>query len=294
MKQYGSLEAGGTKMVLSVLDEEGNILERKSIPTRKPAETMPEMIAFYQQHPVSALGIACFGPLDLNPKSAHYGWLTATPKLDWRNTPVLPAFSEALNIPIGLDTDVNAAALAEFQLGAAKGCGSCLYVTVGTGIGGGLVVNGKPVHGLMHPEFGHMLMQASPKDPAPEGFCPYHKGCLEGLASGPAMQKRWGVPAYELPPDHAAWEVEADYLAAMCVNAVMAFSPEKIVLGGGVMQQGFLVEMIRERFLKLLGGYVAPLDSREAVDAYVVTPGLGINSGVMGGWLLARGAEQEA
>jgi fructokinase len=188
MQHFGALEAGGTKMVLSYLDEEGTMLERLSIPTRTPAETMPEMIAFFREHPIDALGIGCFGPLDLDPKSATYGYITATPKLAWRNYPILHAFREALNVPVKMDTDVNGAAYAEAKLGAAKGLDSCLYVTVGTGIGGGVVIGGKPVHGLVHPEVGHQLMPQAANDPMPEGICPYHKGCLEGLACGPAME----------------------------------------------------------------------------------------------------------
>lgn len=294
MRYYGALEAGGTKMVLSYLDEGGRMLERLSIPTRTPAETMPEMIAFFRAHPVDALGIGCFGPLELNPARENFGSITATPKLAWRDYSIMRAFREALDVPVGLDTDVNGAALAEARLGAAKGLASCLYVTVGTGIGGGVVTGGRPVHGLVHPEFGHQLMRPAEGDPAPEGFCPYHKGCLEGLASGPAIEKRWGVSAKELPPEHPAWRVESDYLAQMCHNAIMAFSPEKIILGGGVMQQKFLLPIIREKTLALLGGYIcAP-----AVDAgladYIVEPGLGVNSGVMGAYLLAREALEGA
>lgn len=247
MVHLGALEAGGTKMVLSCLDEDGAMLERLSIPTRTPEETMPEMIGFFRERRVDALGIGCFGPLDLNPHSDTYGNITATPKLPWRHYPILQAFREALAVPVALDTDVNAAALAEARLGAARGLGSCLYVTVGTGIGGGVVMGGRPVHGLAHPEFGHQLMRPAPGDPMPEGVCPYHKGCLEGLASGPAMEKRWGVSAKALPPEHPAWEVESDYLAQMCHNAIMAFSPEKIILGGGVMQQKFLLPLSAAR-----------------------------------------------
>ncbi|MCH5286670.1 MAG: ROK family protein [Christensenellaceae bacterium] len=291
MKYYGALEAGGTKMVLSVLDETGTILERATMPTGTPEDTMPGMIAFFQEHPVTALGIGCFGPLDLNPASPTYGCITATPKLPWRHYPIVPAFREALGIPIGLDTDVNGAALAESQLGAAKGLQSCLYVTIGTGVGGGLIIGGRPVHGLTHPELGHMLLAPMPGDPAPEGFCPYHQHCLEGLAAGPAIQKRWGVPAQELPPDHPAWALEADYLAQMCLNAIMAFSPEKIILGGGVMGQAFLLPMIRERTVKLLGGYLSSPVVDNGLEDYIVAPGLGVNSGVMGAYLLAREAE---
>ncbi|MBQ8653572.1 MAG: ROK family protein [Clostridia bacterium] len=291
--RLGALEAGGTKMVMSILDQQGVMLERVSIPTRTPQETMPEMIAFFRDQQIGSLGVGCFGPLDLNPASPAYGCITATPKLDWRNYPLLDEFRRALNVPVLLDTDVNGAALAESRLGAAQGLGSCVYVTIGTGIGGGLIIGGECVHGLMHPEMGHQLLTPHPEDPSPEGFCPYHRRCLEGLASGPAIMKRWGIPAQELPEDHPAWQLEAYYLAQMCHNAMMTFSPEKIILGGGVMHKEFLFPMIREKTLELLGGYI----SSPAVDAgladYIVSPGLGDNSGVMGAWLLARRAYEE-
>ena len=291
MSCYGALEAGGTKMVLSVLDEAGTILERVSMPTGTPEDTMPGMIAFFREHPVKALGIGCFGPLDLNPQSPTYGSIAATPKLAWRDYPIVPAFREALGIPIGLDTDVNGAALAEARLGAAKGLDSCLYVTIGTGVGGGLIIGGKPVHGLTHPELGHMLLAPEPDDPTPDGFCPYHKHCLEGLAAGPAIQKRWGIPAQELPQEHPAWALEVSYIAQMCLNAIMAFSPEKIILGGGVMQQQFLFPLIRAKTLELLGGYLCSPVVERGLEDYIVPPGLGVNSGVMGAYLLAREAE---
>lgn len=294
MKHYGALEAGGTKMVLSLLDENGVMLERESIPTREPKETMPAMIDFFRAHPVSALGIGCFGPLDLNPASPTFGYITATPKLPWRFYPLMPEFKKALGVPVALDTDVNGAALAEATYGAAKGLGSCLYVTVGTGVGGGVYVGGRPVHGLTHPELGHQLMRAIPGDPTPEGFCPYHKGCLEGLACGVAIEKRWGVSAKTLAPDHPAWDLEAEYLAQMCHNAIMTFSPEKIILGGGVMQQTFLYPMIREKTIRLLGGYLCSPVVENGLEDYIVAPGCGVNSGVMGAYLLARQAEAEA
>lgn len=291
--RFGALEAGGTKMVMSILDDQGSMLERVSIPTRTPEETMPEMIAFFRAQNICALGIGCFGPLDLNPASPTYGYVTATPKLSWRNYPLLPEFVAALNIPVRLDTDVNGAALAESQLGAAKGLSSCLYVTIGTGIGGGVIIGGKCVHGLMHPELGHQLMSPVDGDPAPEGFCPYHKRCLEGLAAGPAIMKRWGTPAQDLPEDHPAWNLEAEYLAQMCVNAMMAFSPEKIILGGGVMHKDFLFPMIREKTLALLNGYISSPVVDAGLTDYIVSPGLGDNSGVMGAWLLSREAYEK-
>lgn len=294
MNHYGALEAGGTKMVLSLLDEQGNMLERRSIPTESPAVTMPAMIDFFRAHPVKALGIGCFGPIDLDESSSTYGHITATPKLPWRFSPMLTAFRDELHIPVKMDTDVNAAALAEAKLGAAKGLNSCLYVTIGTGVGGGVFVGGQCVHGLVHPELGHQFMRAEPNDPMPDGCCPYHKGCLEGLASGTAVGKRWGVPSHELPPDHPAWDLETSYLAQMCVNAIMTFSPEKIILGGGVMQQDFLFPMIRKKTLALLGGYLChPVVDRNLED-YIVPPGLGVHSGVMGAFLLAKEAAEEA
>lgn len=294
MIRFGALEAGGTKMVLSLMSEEGEMLERVSVPTLTPAETMPKMIAFFKERNISALGIGCFGPVDLNPASPTYGYITSTPKLAWRNCPIVPEFKAALNVPVKLDTDVNGAAIAEHALGAAKGLSSCVYVTVGTGIGGGVIMNGKPVHGLVHPEFGHQLMRAIADDPTPEGFCPYHKGCLEGVANGPALQKRWGCPAVELPPEHPAWDLEAGYLAQMCMNAMVILSPEKIILGGGVMQQKHLFPLIRRKTLALLGGYVQHPAVENGLADYIVEPGLGVNSGVMGAYLLAREALEEA
>ena len=283
MKRYGALEAGGTKMVLSILDENGTMLERKSIPTRTPAETMPEMAAFFREHSVTALGIGCFGPLDLNLSSPTYG--------EWKHYPILRKFNEELGIPVAIDTDVNGAALAEAKLGAAKGLNSCLYVTIGTGIGGGLVIGGKPIHGLTHPEVGHMLVTPEPDDPSPEGFCPYHKHCLEGLAAGPAIEKRWGMPGSQLPQSHPAWELESSYIAQLCVNAIMMVSPERIILGGGVMQQEFLIGDVRRKTIERLGGYLDCEAVQNGFEEYIVTPGLGVNSGVMGAYLLAREAE---
>ena len=198
------------------------------------------MAEWFGERHVDALGIGTFGPVDLKKDSVTYGSITTTPKPGWRNTPLLAELRDALRVPALIDTDVNAAALAEWKLGAARGLNSCLYVTVGTGVGAGLVIEGRLVHGLVHPELGHMLLQPEEGDPAAAGFCPWHRGCIEGLASGPAIEKRWGKKGFELPQDHEAWRLEAAYLAQMCANAVCAFSPEKIILGGGVMQQKHL------------------------------------------------------
>ncbi len=294
MRYYGALEAGGTKMVLAVFDENGTLTDRAVYPTLTPAETVPRMTEYFRRFALAALGIGSFGPLDLNHASPTYGYITATPKLAWRNYPLLPAFREVLKVPVGFDTDVNAAALAEARLGAARGLDNCLYVTIGTGVGGGLVIHGKPVHGLIHPEIGHVKVLVSPDDPMPEGNCPYHGTCLEGMAAGPAIEKRWGVPGYQLPPEHPAWALESEYLAQLCANAMCTFSPEKIILGGGVMQQAFLFPMIREKTCALLNGYLChPAIDNGLVD-YIVPPGLGTASGMTGAYLLAREAEEKS
>ncbi len=286
--RYGTLEAGGTKMVLSVGNEQNELTDQIRIPTEEPAKTIPAMIEWFAAQRIDALGIGTFGPVDLNPASSTYGWITRTPKPGWSFQPLMPPLRDALKVPTLIDTDVNAAALAEWKLGAAKGLGSCMYVTVGTGIGAGLVIEGKLVHGLTHPELGHMLLRQDPADPAPDGFCPYHRGCAEGLAAGPAIEKRWGKKAYELPEDHPAWELEASYLAQLCVNAICAFSPEKIILGGGVMQQKHLFPLIRRKTLELLNGYVCHPAVEKGIDSYITEPGLDIRSGATGALLLAR------
>ncbi|MBQ8092023.1 MAG: ROK family protein [Clostridia bacterium] len=291
---FGALEAGGTKMVLAIMDENGNETERESIPTRTPDETMPEMIRFFSEVPIAALGIGGFGPLNLDKKSAAYGSIMETPKLAWRHYPLMKTFEDALHVPVGIDTDVNAAALAEARLGAARGLESCLYVTVGTGIGGGVIANGRPVHGMMHPEIGHIMVTPDPADPMPNGVCPYHPHCLEGLAAGPSMEKRWGISAKELPHDHKAWDIESTYLAQLCAYAILALSPEKIILGGGVMQQKFLLPLIRQKTVKLLNGYIAHPNFEDGLETYIVEPGLGTRSGITGAYLLAREAYTEA
>ena len=231
----GALEAGGTKMVCAIGDENGNVFERASFPTRMPEETMPDIIGYFQDKKIEALGISSFGPLNLDETSPDFGNITTTPKPGWHNYPLRRTLLEALKVPVGIDTDVNGAALAEARIGAGKGLDSLVYYTIGTGIGGGAMVAGKLLHGLVHPEMGHMLLRPHKDDPTPHGFCPYHDGCLEGMANGPAIEKRWGVSAKELDEHHVAWEIEAEYLAQMCVNTIVVLSPKKIVLGGGVM-----------------------------------------------------------
>ena len=288
--RLGALEAGGTKMVCAIGDENGNVFERMSFPTRMPEETMPDIINYFRERPVEALGISSFGPLNLNKQDPNFGDITTTPKPGWQNYPLLRTLAEALNVPVGIDTDVNGAALAEARLGAGRGLDSLVYYTIGTGIGGGAVVEGRLLHGLVHPEMGHMLLRPCKDDPAPHGFCPYHDGCLEGMATGVAIEKRWGVPAAQLPPEHIAWDIEAEYLAQMCANTIVILSPKKIVLGGGVMHQMHLFPKIRRRTQELLNGYVANDTILHDIDNYIVAPGLGDNAGAAGSLLLALDA----
>jgi len=290
MKKIGALEAGGTKMVLAIYDENGTELERLTLPTETPEVTMPKMIAFFREHEIDALGVGSFGPLDLNPASPTYGYITSTPKLAWRNYPLLEKLLDGRDIPAGIDTDVNAAIIAEVEMGAARGCENAVYVTIGTGIGGGVYSNGKTVHGLLHPEVGHALLCPHPDDPNPRGVCPYHASCLEGLAAGPAIGARVQGDARDLPDDHPTFAIEAYYLAQMCVNLIMTLSPERIILGGGVMQRQSLLKQVREETLRLLNGYIQAPAITEHIDEYIVAPELFPVSGLVGSYLIGKKA----
>jgi fructokinase len=240
--------------------------------------------------PLGAVGVASFGPVDLNPASPAYGSITNTPKHGWANTDVVGMLSRVLDVPVGFDTDVNGAALGEHGWGAAQDVATFVYLTVGTGIGGGGLVRGQPMHGLVHPEMGHLRVPHDwVRDPF-EGVCPFHGDCLEGLATGPALAARWGRPAEMLPADHPAWALEADYLALGVTNLILVLSPERVILGGGVMQQYHLFPLIRERVQRLLAGYVAAAAVQEEIDRYIVPPGLGDRAGVLGAIALARQA----
>jgi fructokinase len=285
---YGAIEAGGTKFVCAVGNENGEIVERLTIPTMTPDETMPQVIDFFHQYELKAIGIGSFGPVDLNIQSPTYGSITTTPKLAWRNYPLLKVIKDAFSVPVGFQTDVNAAALGELHFGAAKGLDSCLYLTVGTGIGGGAVVNGKVVQGLSHPEMGHIYIRRHPNDPY-EGKCPYHRDCLEGLAAGPAIEERWGKKGQELECQKEVWEIEAYYLAQALAQYILILSPQKIILGGGVMKQTQLFPLIRQNVQELINGYV----ELEDLESYIVPPGLGDNAGITGALVLAYEIERE-
>ncbi|MFS7389982.1 ROK family protein [Carnobacterium maltaromaticum] len=279
---YGAIEAGGTKFVCAISDENFEIKERVSIPTTTPEETLSNVFEFFDQFKLDSIGIGSFGPIDVNKKSATYGYVTTTPKVAWTNFDFLGAVKKRYEIPVGWTTDVNAAALGELKKGAAIGLDSCVYLTVGTGIGGGAVVNGKLLAGYGHPEMGHMLVRLHP-DESYGGFCPYHGNCLEGISAGPAIEGRYGVKGHELADKIEVWQMEAYYLAQALMNYTLILSPERIVLGGGVMKQNQLYTLVREEFKKLMAGYVAV----PPLEEYIVAPGLGDNAGVTGCLLLA-------
>ncbi len=290
--KLGAIEAGGTKFVCAVGDENGNIFERVSFPTTLPEETMKLVCDFFKDKGIEALGVGSFGPIDPDKKSKTYGYITTTPKKGWTNYNILAELKKHFNIPMEFDTDVNGAALGESIWGAAKGLDSCVYITVGTGIGAGGIIDGKMIHGLTHPEMGHILIAKEPNDNY-VGGCPYHGGdCLEGLASGPAIEKRWGKKGHELGENHEAWELEAKYLAKAIMNYILIISPKKIIIGGGVMKQRQLFPMIRKNVLKYLNGYVASSEIVNNIDTYIVPPGLEDNAGISGALALAKMAKK--
>lgn len=287
----GALEAGGTKMVCAIGNEKGDILKREVFPTTTPWETMPPMIAFFKKEGIEALGIGCFGPINPGKGTPKYGFITSTPKLAWQDFDIVGEFERALHCPVGFDTDVNAAALGEAYYGITKGLQNSIYMTIGTGIGVGVYAEGRLMHGMMHPEAGHILIHRHPADTY-EGCCPFHKDCLEGLAAGPALEKRWGSKGATLTDKSEVWEMESYYIAQACVNYAMILSPERIVLGGGVMKQPALLPLIREKFTELLAGYIRTDEIADA-EHYIVAASLEDNQGVMGCLSLALLALEE-
>lgn len=296
MDLYGGIEAGGTKFVCMVGSGPDDIRAETRFPTTTPVETLGRAVAFFKEHAVSepllAVGVAAFGPLDLDPKSPTYGFITTTPKPGWAHTDIAGILQEALQTPVALDTDVNGAALGEYRWGAAKDIDPFIYLTIGTGIGGGGIFNGAPMHGLVHPEMGHILIPHDRQaDPFP-GLCPFHGDCFEGLAAGPAIQQRWGQPGESLPPDHPAWKLEAAYIGLALANIVMTLSPRRIVLGGGVMQIRALFPMVRRDMVKALNGYVRSPALTQDLESYIAPPGLGNRSGALGAIALAQAASR--
>ena len=275
----GAIEAGGTKFVCGVGTGPDDLISA-TIPTVSPEITLASVAEFFMLHgPLEALGIASFGPID-----RAKGQIANTPKEAWRNCKIVGQLGSRLQIPIAFDTDVNAAALAEAHWGAGRGLRDFVYITVGTGIGGGAIVNGDLVHGLVHPEIGHLMVPHDrARDPFP-GCCPYHGDCLEGLASGPALSARWGVGPEALPADHRAWELESRYLAEGLAAVALTLSPQRFVLGGGVMRQERLTALVQSELERIAGDYVRLGD--------VTPPDLGERAGVLGALLLAETARE--
>jgi fructokinase len=289
MPLYGGIEAGGTKWVCAVAAGREQILAHAVFPTTTPAETLDQALAFFRHHrDIAALGIGSFGPLDANPASPTWGYITTTPKPGWAYTSVGSALQQALGVPVSFDTDVNAAAFGEHIWGAAQGLDTFTYLTIGTGIGGGGMVNGTLMHGLLHPELGHMRVPHDRVADPYVGACPYHGDCLEGLAAGPALRERWGQRGETLPADHPAWALEAHYLALALVNLICTLSPQRIILGGGVMQQPQLWPLLRGSVQELLNGYLQMPALLDEIDSYIVPPALGDRAGVLGAIALGQ------
>ncbi len=286
--RLGALEAGGTKMVCAIGDETGKIFEQISIPTITPEETVPKMVEYFKKANVEALGIACFGPIDPDKSSPTYGHITSTPKLPWQNYNIVKAFEDALGCPAGFDTDVNGSVLGEVTFGQAKGKKCVAYATIGTGVGVGVFIEGKLLHGMLHPEAGHVLIQRRADDGYP-GRCPFHKNCLEGMAAGPAIEERWGKKAIELKDKKEVWDLEAYYIAQALTGYVLTLSPEMIILGGGVMHQEQLFPMIRNYVKEMLNGYIKTEEIGN-MDSYIVPASLNDDQGIMGCLELARRA----
>lgn len=285
MGLLGAIEAGGTKFVVAVADHDYNIVERTSFPTLDGEQTLKKVIAFFDQFEnIDAIGIAAFGPIDIVEGSKTYGHVLDTPKRCWSGYDFLGAMKAWRDIPYYWTTDVNGAGWAEFETGAAKDVQNMVYLTVGTGVGAGIVSGGRFVSGYGHPEAGHIFLQKHPKDTY-AGHCPFHgDNCLEGLAAGPAIEERWQMSAKELPDDHLAWEIEAFYLAQAALDYTMILRPEKIVFGGGVPHREILFPLIREQFAKLMSDYLAVPD----LDDYIVPVANGDNAGILGCFYLAK------
>jgi fructokinase len=285
---YGGIEAGGTKWVCAIGTGPDDLQAVVTFPTTTPEETIARAADFFAGNgPVAAVGIGSFGPIDLQRGSPTWGRITTTPKRGWGRTNIASALADALQLPVAVDTDVNAAALGEHRWGAGVGLDTFCYVTVGTGIGGGGMANGRLMHGLLHPEFGHMRIPHDRERDPFDGVCPYHGDCLEGLASGEAMRARWGS-AGEDNVDDRAWQLEAEYLALGLVNAICTLSPQRIVLGGGVMKQPQLLSLVREQVSALLAGYISARELDGDLTEYLVAPALGDRAGVLGSLELAR------
>jgi fructokinase len=291
-----AIEAGGTKFNCALGTGPDDIRTQTRIETTSPTETLHDVMEFLQhairEHGrISAIGVGSFGPLDLHPSSDTYGYITTTPKEGWKYTDLLNAMRECFHVPIGLDTDVNAAALGEYNWGNGRGCDPLVYLTVGTGIGGGLLIKGAPHHGALHPEIGHLMVpQVMSEAPNPDGVCPFHGNCLEGLISGPALEARWGAPPETLEPDHACWGEFASLMALALMNITLTLSPQRILLGGGVLQQSQLCPLILEELARWLNGFLQNYVVMEGMQHFVGHRALGDDAGLLGALALGKQA----
>lgn len=291
--QLAAIEAGGTKIIVAISTIDGKILKKEIFPTSTPDITMPKIINFLKNNKFDAIGIASFGPLDLDKKSKTYGSITSTPKLFWQNYNIVNEIKKHFDCPIGFDTDVNGAALAEVSFGKLKDIDSLIYITVGTGIGVGAILNNQLIHGLIHPEMGHIIIPKKEDDNF-KGVCPFHDSCLESLASGPSMMKRWNIQsALSLDKNHIGWELESYYLAVGISNYILTLSPKKIVMGGGVMKNKDLYEKIRKHVKKILNGYLKNPMVEDKIDEYIIEPTLKDEVGILGAVALAKKALED-
>jgi fructokinase len=295
-KLYGGVEAGGTKFVCCVASGPENIVEEVRFATTTPEETLKKTVQFFEPFTkdgrIKSIGVGCFGPLDLDQASPTYGFITATPKPGWSQADVRGTIQRALGVPVLFDMDVNAAGVGEAIWGASRGLDPSLYLTIGTGIGGGYIKDGKPLIGMLNLEMGHLrLPHDRDRDPF-DGICPFHGDCFEGLANGPAIEKRLGIQGALVPETDPYWDIEADYIASALMNYILTLSPRRIILGGGVMQREFLFPKVRSRVKALLNGYVNSKAILEDIDQYIVPPGLGNQSGSMGAIALAMQYEE--
>ncbi|MCW1401903.1 ROK family protein [Novosphingobium sp. MW5] len=290
----GAIEAGGTKFVLALAREDGQVLAETRVATRRPEECFPEVADFFRravaEHgPIASFGVASFGPIDIDPASADYGRFTTTPKPGWAGARFHDCLGE-FGAPIVVDTDVNGAALGEWAMGAGQGCRTLAYTTIGTGIGTGVVQSGRSLAGFSHFEAGHIAVVRDPAiDPFP-GRCPFHGDCLEGLASGPAIEDRWGTSLSKLASPAEKVELIAGYLGQLAANLVLLHMPDRLVFGGGVMKTPGLIEALRLATERLLGGYVRAAQLDPGLERYIVLPGLGDEAGITGAILLGKSA----
>jgi fructokinase len=292
MSIYGGVEAGGTKFVCAVGSGPDDLQDEIRFETTSPEETINRTLEYFKKQNLKeqllAVGIGSFGPIELNRKLSNYGFITSTPKPGWSNINICGLIKEELKIPVGFNTDVNAAALGEYEWGAGRGLNNFIYLTIGTGIGGGVMINGRLLHGLQHPEMGHIFIPQDIKADPYEGNCPFHKNCFEGLASGPAMKNRWGKSPEDLNKNHKAWDLEAQYISHALTNYICTLSPERIIIGGGIMEQKKLLPLILTSVKKMLNNYIHMEEIKGNIEKYIVLPSLGKKAGILGALVLAK------